>query len=115
VALRKFISFLLISGFLLPAGLVGQSSTAAKKSTSAKSTSAKSSGAKSAKSKSAKSKKKKKKITPERARRVNRAFKASADLRPMAQQLLSNRTPQAYAGVERMRRSGTTVAHGDED
>jgi soluble lytic murein transglycosylase len=100
VALRKFISFLLISGFLLPAGLVGQSSTAAKKSTSAKSTSAKSSGAKSAKSKSAKSKKKKKKITPERARRVNRAFKASADLRPMAQQLLSNRTPQAYAGVE---------------
>ena len=31
---------------------------------------------------------------------MNRAFKASADLRPMAQQLLENRTPQAYAGVE---------------
>jgi soluble lytic murein transglycosylase len=31
---------------------------------------------------------------------INRAFVASADLRPMAQQLLENRTPPAYAGVE---------------
>jgi soluble lytic murein transglycosylase len=31
---------------------------------------------------------------------IKRAFVASADLRPMAQQLLENRTPQAYAGVE---------------
>src|SRR5438552_3944256 len=33
-------------------------------------------------------------------RHINKAFVASADLRPMAQQLLQNRTPQAYAGVE---------------
>jgi soluble lytic murein transglycosylase len=31
---------------------------------------------------------------------VNRTFKASAELRPMAQQLIANRNPQAYAGVE---------------
>jgi soluble lytic murein transglycosylase len=31
---------------------------------------------------------------------IKRAFVASADLRPMAQQLLENRTPQAYEGVE---------------
>lgn len=33
-------------------------------------------------------------------RKLHRAFAASADLRPMAQQLLEARTPQAYAGVE---------------
>jgi len=31
---------------------------------------------------------------------IKRAFVASAELRPMAQQLLENRTPQAYEGVE---------------
>ena len=31
---------------------------------------------------------------------IKRAFVASADLRPMAQQLLENRTPPAYEGVE---------------
>jgi soluble lytic murein transglycosylase len=31
---------------------------------------------------------------------IKRAFVASAELRPMAQQLLENRTPQAYQGVE---------------
>ena len=30
-----------------------------------------------------------------------RVFHASKDLRPMAQQLLENRTPPAYAGVEK--------------
>jgi soluble lytic murein transglycosylase len=33
-------------------------------------------------------------------RHINKAFVASADLKPMAQQLLQNRMPQAYAGVE---------------
>ncbi len=44
-----------------------------------------------------------KKKSPQTARKlghIHRAFAASADLRPMAQQLLENRTPQAYAGVE---------------
>jgi soluble lytic murein transglycosylase len=31
---------------------------------------------------------------------IHRAFVASADLKPMARQLLEDRTPQAYAGVE---------------
>lgn len=35
-----------------------------------------------------------------RVRRVRQAFAASATLRPMAQQLLQDRTPAAYAGVE---------------
>ncbi len=38
-------------------------------------------------------------ISP-RVRRVRQAFAASANLRPMAQQLLQDRTPAAYAGVE---------------
>jgi soluble lytic murein transglycosylase len=33
-------------------------------------------------------------------RHIKRAFVASADLKPMAQQLLENRTPAAYAGVQ---------------
>ena len=45
-----------------------------------------------------------------RVRRVRRAFVASASLRPMAQQLLQDRTPIAYAGVEAYARS-----HGKED
>ncbi|MGD0790767.1 MAG: transglycosylase SLT domain-containing protein [Terriglobales bacterium] len=44
-------------------------------------------------------KKKRKTISP-RVRRVRRAFVASANLRLMAQQLLQDRTPTAYAGVE---------------
>jgi len=32
--------------------------------------------------------------------RINRAFVASANLKPMAQQLLADRTPQAYSAVE---------------
>jgi len=35
-----------------------------------------------------------------RLQHINRAFVASTDLKPMAQQLLQNRTPQAYAGVQ---------------
>src|SRR6185437_14221292 len=35
-----------------------------------------------------------------RLRHIKRAFVASTDLKPMAQQLLENRSPQAYAGVE---------------
>jgi soluble lytic murein transglycosylase len=48
---------------------------------------------------SARTKKKRKKISPH-VRRVRQAFVASASLRPMAQQLLADRTPSAYAGVE---------------
>lgn len=44
-------------------------------------------------------KKKHRTVSP-RVRRVRQAFVASANLRPMAQQLLQDRTPTAYAGVE---------------
>ena len=53
--------------------------------------------------------KKRKPISP-RVRRVRQAFVASASLRPMAQQLLQDRTPTAYAGVEAYAR-----AHAKED
>jgi soluble lytic murein transglycosylase len=45
-----------------------------------------------------------------RVRRVHRAFVASTSLRPMAQQLLQDRTPAAYAGVEAYARR-----HANED
>lgn len=44
-------------------------------------------------------KRRRKQPTP-RVQRVHRAFAASAQLRPMAQQLLLDRTPAGYAGVE---------------
>lgn len=61
-------------------------------------TTAKSKGAKKRGSKSVASKRKKK-MTP-RVRRIRRAFVASSSLRPMARQLLQDRTPAGYAGVE---------------
>ncbi len=58
--------------------------------TSAKRTSAKNAAAR----------KKQNALTARRARRLNRAFVASADLKPMARQLFEARTRPAYAGVE---------------
>ncbi len=106
--------FLLSLGFFSPAVAQSQSSTPDKsapdKSAPAKSAPTKSAPAKSAVAKRARakgkavaptrvSKKKRKPISP-RVRRVRRAFVASANLRAMAQQLLQDRTPIAYAGVE---------------
>jgi len=45
-----------------------------------------------------------------RVRRIRQAFVASTSLRPMAQQLIQDRTPAAYAGVEAYAR-----AHAKED
>ena len=53
----------------------------------------------SAKTKTAGTRKKRKPPSPH-VRRVRLAFVASSSLRPMAQQLLQDRTPGAYAGVE---------------
>jgi soluble lytic murein transglycosylase len=83
-----------------------QSTPTPKKSqTSAKASSKTSKSKASSKKSSARSKKKT--LTPaqraalqQRARRAHRAFVASSELRPMAQQLLEARTPPAYAGVE---------------
>ncbi|MGB9086414.1 MAG: tetratricopeptide repeat protein, partial [Terriglobales bacterium] len=58
---------------------------------------------------SAAAKRKHKSVSP-RVRRVRRAFVASASLRPMAQQLLQDRIPSAYEGVE-----GYARRHTKED
>jgi len=52
------------------------------------------------KPKSKTGKSKKKKVSPVRIRRIRRAFVASTELKPMARQLLDDRTRAAYAGVE---------------
>jgi soluble lytic murein transglycosylase len=85
--------FLLWLGFLQDA--VAQSNS----SSSVKSAPARARSAKKKTAASASTKKKRKKISPH-VRRVRQAFVASASLRPMAQQLLADRTPSAYAGVE---------------
>jgi soluble lytic murein transglycosylase len=85
--------FLLGLGFLQAA--VAQSNS----SSSVKSAPARATTGKKKTAASASTKKKRKKISPH-VRRVRQAFVASASLRPMAQQLLADRTPSAYAGVE---------------
>jgi len=54
-------------------------------------------------------KRKRRPMSP-RVRRIREAFVASASLRPMAQQLIQDRTPAGYAGVEAYARS-----HAKED
>jgi soluble lytic murein transglycosylase len=54
----------------------------------------------SSKKKKTKAPAKKRRRTSPRLRRLHRAFVASTRLKPMAEQLLQNRTPAAYAGVE---------------
>jgi soluble lytic murein transglycosylase len=72
--------------------------SASPKRTPATSTTAKSTAPK-RKTAPSTTKKKHKPISPH-VRRVRQAFVASASLRPMAQQLLQDRAPTAYAGVE---------------
>ncbi len=107
------IFFLLWLGFLPAAAAQSQSSTptdsapaksvpaqrAPAKNTSAKNTPARKKPAASTSTRTKTTRKKRKTISP-RVRRVRRAFVASASLRSMAQQLLQDRTPTAYAGVE---------------
>ena len=64
---------------------------------------------KSSSSRNAAARRRKRPISP-RVRRIRQAFVASATLRPMAQQLIADRTPTAYAGVEAYAR-----AHSKED
>ncbi|HEY2359694.1 MAG TPA: transglycosylase SLT domain-containing protein [Candidatus Angelobacter sp.] len=87
---RRLLSALLVLLVSVPAGFSLQASK--KKSSSAKSSSAK--------SKKAAAEAQKKALAKRKLGHIKRAFVASADLRPMAQQLLENRTPQAYQGVE---------------
>ena len=92
---RRLLSALLILLVSVPAGFSLQAPK--KKSSSTKSSSDKSS---SAKSKKTAAEAQKNALAKRKLGHIKRAFVASADLRPMAQQLLENRTPQAYQGVE---------------
>jgi soluble lytic murein transglycosylase len=93
---RLFLLVILsLSGtILLSSAAMSVAQTSSTKSKAA----AKSKAAKKRSSKSVASKRKKK-MTP-RVRRIRRAFVASSSLRPMARQLLQDRTPAGYAGVE---------------
>jgi soluble lytic murein transglycosylase len=87
---------------------VAKNSTGKADTASAKNTSSKGSTHVAA-AKSSSAKRKKRPISP-RVRRIREAFVASASLRPMAQQLIQDRTAQAYAGVEAYART-----HAKED
>jgi soluble lytic murein transglycosylase len=77
--------------------------------TSEKATQSKSKSKSRSKAKSKATRHPKKRAISIRVRRVHRAFVASSDLRPMARQLLEDRTPAAYAGVQRY-----ALRHNDE-
>jgi soluble lytic murein transglycosylase len=85
VQVRRFLSILLITLVSVPAGFSLQ--TSRKKPSSPKSKKAAAAAQKNV-------------LAKRKLGHIKRAFVASADLRPMAQQLLENRTPQAYQGVE---------------
>jgi soluble lytic murein transglycosylase len=87
VQVRRFLLFCCIALVSLQAGFSLQ--TSSKKSPSTKS-----------KKKASTSSAQKKAQASRNLGHIKRAFVASADLRPMAQQLLENRSPQAYRGVE---------------
>jgi len=93
--LATLVAVSLLLSFDSPDRSFAQATPAARKTPSATAQKKKSSPAK----KTARTAKRRKPASP-RVRRVKRAFVASASLRPMAQQLLQDRTPSAYAGVE---------------
>lgn len=80
---------LIVSGVLFVSPLTAQKSSSHHKSSA------------SSKSKNARKKKHTLKASPERSRKLHHAFVASSTLKPMAKQLLGDRTPAAYAGVQR--------------
>lgn len=104
VVLRRFpfLSTVVASLFLIASIHAQTSSSSAHRSSTAKKKTA--------------SSKAKTPVTAAHKRKLQRAFVESADLRPMAKQLLENRTPAAYAGVERYALKhradeGGTLAH----
>jgi soluble lytic murein transglycosylase len=86
VLLRRFLFSLFVFLMSLQAGSAGQTSRKQTPSTKAK--------------KAAPASAQKTTAATRKLGHIKRAFVASSDLRPMAQQLLENRSPQAYAGVE---------------
>jgi soluble lytic murein transglycosylase len=89
---NRFLSAVLILGLMTPDAAVWAQ-------TRARTSNVKKPAAKAASSKK-KTTKKRKPVSTARVRRVKRAFVASAELKSMARQLVENRTPAAYEGVE---------------
>jgi soluble lytic murein transglycosylase len=103
IAVAVFVGFFFLSSLAYLPSARAQSQPSAETgrapSPASKPVSAKSSPAKKKPVASPATRKKRRPVSP-RVRRVRQAFVASASLRPMAQQLLQDRTPTAYAGVE---------------
>ncbi|HET8667931.1 MAG TPA: hypothetical protein VFM10_08120, partial [Terriglobales bacterium] len=124
MSIRRVLSILAIvsvvacAGIIVPAAAARQTS---KSTTSKQKAAAKSPGKRSkasAKTKGAKAKgktasRKERAAVARRLRRINRAFVASTDLKPMARQLLQNRTRAAYTGVESYARRHAGSDAGD--
>jgi soluble lytic murein transglycosylase len=91
VVRTRFLVIIALTACFAVSAFAAQTGAQSKKPASAKST---------ASSKKKKPKRKKKTVSPRRIRRIHRAFVASSELKPMARQLLENRSPAAYAGVE---------------
>jgi soluble lytic murein transglycosylase len=112
VGFRKFFLFVVFSSAVVctaTAGAQAPDSTAASSDAKPTSSSHKKTS-KPAASKKSKSATTKSRRTSLRFRRMHQAFIASTTLKPMAQQLLQNRTAAAYSGVEAFARK-----HGGED
>jgi peptidoglycan lytic transglycosylase len=107
VGFRNFLSLALIVGALVCA-VAAQTSSPSSDSPSSASP-IKSHKPATAKKKTARASSKSRRSSP-RFKRMHQAFIASATLKPMAQQLLQNRTAAAYAGVEAFARK-----HSAED
>ncbi len=83
-----------------------KAATSASQKTTRKSTTHKTKAKKSTRHKQTSSHRRKRRPSA-KARRIRRAFVASSELRPMAQQLIAMRTPEAYNGVEAYARKHT--------
>jgi soluble lytic murein transglycosylase len=102
---HKLVFALIFSASLIASSAAKpQSSATETKKRTTSSQTHKTASKKSSKTKASASVRKKKvgshKVSPEKARRMTRAFVASSDLKPMARQLIEMRTPAAYAGVQ---------------
>src|SRR4029077_20116314 len=92
-----------------PSAKLGSKNSAATKKVSGSTTSSHKAKAGTGSTRSTTAKRRKRPLSP-RVRRIRQAFVASTTLRPMAQQLLLDPSPAAYAGVEAFAR-----AHAKED
>lgn len=102
---KRFVASVVCLSLLLPASLFAQHSKPKKKAPtpSHKATRSKSKASQTARQKA---------LDTARARRMKQAFVASADLRPMATQLLATRSKSAFAGVETYARKRTGTDAG---